>query len=72
MRTTSIFIAIIIGFISGFILGIVISEWMGIYGMAALNQPIGIKFLPYVIAVIFAALASVIDYKSNNKKGRVR
>ncbi|MFD2044193.1 DUF5957 family protein [Ornithinibacillus salinisoli] len=58
------FIAIIVGLIGGFFLGIALSSFIGIFGMLAFDQAMGIKFLPYFTAIICAVLIPIIDHKS--------
>lgn len=62
-----IFIAIIVGLVGGFVLGIALSSFVGIISMGLLDEPIGIKYLPYYTSILCAALVPVIDAKS--KKG---
>ncbi|MUK89403.1 hypothetical protein GMD78_13625 [Ornithinibacillus sp. L9] len=61
------FIGVIVGIIGGFILGIALSSFIGIFGMVVFNQAMGIKYLPYLTAIICAVLVPIIDQKSKNK-----
>lgn len=63
-----IFVAIIIGLIGGFILGVALSSFLGIFGMTVLNQPLGIKYLPYITAFICAIVLPVLEYKKQVKQ----
>ncbi len=60
-----IFLAILAGLIGGFMIGIALSSSIGIMGMLFLNQPIGIKYLPYFTALICAMIAPAIAYKTS-------
>jgi Family of unknown function (DUF5957) len=62
------FTAILLGLFGGFILGIALSSVIGIVSMTVINQPFGIKYLPYVTAVICAVAVPVMDQKSVQKK----
>jgi len=62
-----IFIAIFVGLVGGFVLGIALSSFIGIVSMRLLDEPIGIKYLPYYTSILCAVLLPVIDAKS--KKG---
>ncbi|CAG9620436.1 DUF5957 family protein [Sutcliffiella rhizosphaerae] len=57
------FIAIIVGLVGGFILGIVLSSIIGIFGVYVLGQPMGIKFLPFYMAILCGIVLPVIEYK---------
>lgn len=59
-----IFIAIMVGLTGGFLLGIALSSFIGILGMFLFNEPIGIKYLSYVTAIICAIVVPVIDQKT--------
>ncbi|MCU9595739.1 DUF5957 family protein [Caldibacillus thermolactis] len=63
-----IFIAIIVGLLGGFILGVALSSFLGIFGMTMLNQPIGIKFLPYYTALLCAIVLPILEYRKVIKK----
>ncbi|WP_175991507.1 DUF5957 family protein [Bacillus sp. Marseille-Q1617] len=65
MRT---FTAILLGVFGGFILGIALSSVIGIVSMTVFDQPFGIKYLPYVTAVICAVAVPLMDQKSVEKK----
>ncbi len=49
-------LAIIVGVFGGFISGVALSSFIGIVGFMLLNEPIGIKYLPYFTAVLGAIL----------------
>ncbi|WP_066186970.1 DUF5957 family protein [Gracilibacillus timonensis] len=63
MRTM---LAIIIGIVGGFIVGIALSSLIGIIGMTVFGVPLGIKFLPYYMAVICAVLVPIVDSRRKN------
>lgn len=52
-------LAVFMGGIGGFILGIVLSEFIGVFGMILFNEPIGIKFLPYFTALLCAIVVPI-------------
>lgn len=63
MRT---FLTILVGLLGGFVIGIALSSMIGIFGMLFLNEPIGIKFLPYFTALLCAIIVPMIEQKSRN------
>ena len=63
-----LFLAVIVGIIGGFILGIALSSMIGILGMAIFQEPLGIKYLPYLTAILCAILVPIMDRKSHNKR----
>ncbi|MGD6846898.1 DUF5957 family protein [Rossellomorea aquimaris] len=65
MRT---FAAIILGLIGGFVLGIALSSVIGIISLGLFNQPFGIKYLPYITAVVCAFLVPMMDVRSLKKE----
>ncbi|MDA3129439.1 DUF5957 family protein [Aliibacillus thermotolerans] len=64
MRT---FLTILVGLLGGFVIGIALSSMIGIFGMLFLNEPIGIKFLPYFTALLCAIIVPMIEQKSRNR-----
>jgi hypothetical protein len=64
-----VFAAVLLGLLGGFAVGIALSSVIGIVSMGVFNQPVGIKFLPYFTAVVFAVLVPVMDQKSVKKRG---
>ena len=63
-----VILGIIVGIIGGFILGIALSSFIGIFGMVFFEQPMGIKFMPYVISFICAIAVPYMDSKTMKEK----
>ncbi|MBW8351270.1 hypothetical protein K0H71_17775 [Bacillus sp. IITD106] len=63
-----IFTSILAGVVGGFILGIALSSMIGTFGMVFLNQPIGIKFLPYITALLCAIVVPMWSKKDKAVK----
>jgi len=57
---------VIVGLIGGFILGIALSSCIGVFSYYVLEEPFGIKFLPYFTSIIGGIVIPIIDKK--NKK----
>jgi hypothetical protein len=53
--------AALLGLIGGVVAGVVISEIIGIVGFLVFDSAVGIKYLPIYLAILFAALAPVVD-----------
>ncbi|PWA11927.1 hypothetical protein DCC39_08285 [Pueribacillus theae] len=66
-------LAVFTGAIGDFILGIVLSGFIGVFGMFLFDEPIGIKFLPYFTAFLCAIVVPIWTNKkipkSFNHKG---
>jgi putative Ca2+/H+ antiporter (TMEM165/GDT1 family) len=54
MRTLGV---ALLGVLTGLIAGLIASEVIGIAGVLLLHQELGIKYLPLILAAVFAALA---------------
>ncbi|WP_249315662.1 DUF5957 family protein [Bacillus sp. FJAT-49711] len=63
-----LFSAIFISVIGGFILGIALSSIIGIFSVIFLNQPIGIKYLPFYTALLCAVVVPIWHNKVNTVK----
>lgn len=59
-----IFLGILVGLFGGFVLGIAISSFIGVLGMIVFNEPIGIKYLSYFMAILCAVAVPIIDQKN--------
>jgi hypothetical protein len=58
MRTI---LVILLALLAGFLAGLVLSEVIGIAGVLFFARPLGIKYLPVYLAVLFAGVAFVVD-----------
>ncbi|MCR2822295.1 DUF5957 family protein [Lederbergia panacisoli] len=61
-------ISIFVGIIGGLVLGIALSSMIGIFGIVFLNQPIGIKYLPFYTAILCAVVVPIWNNKVKTVK----
>ncbi len=55
MQRTSVILLAVVG---GFVTGLVLSQIIGILGFLTLDQAIGIRGLPVILALLFAGIAA--------------
>lgn len=66
MRTI---LVILLALGAGFLAGLVLSEFIGIAGVLLFARPLGIKYLPVYLAILFAGVAFIIDRILRRRSG---
>jgi hypothetical protein len=58
MRTVAV---TVVGLVTGLVVGILASALIGIVGLLAFDRLVGVRFLPVMVGVAFAAAAPLVD-----------
>ena len=66
-----ILILTLLAVLAGFFSGIVTSEIIGIIGVLGFGRAVGIKYLPFYLAILFAILANLADARARRKSKRL-
>ncbi len=60
----------VLGVLAGFVAGIVLSELSGIVGVVVFDRAVGMKFLPFYLAVAFAIVVPGLAGRSRRRTRR--
>jgi hypothetical protein len=59
---------LLLGALAGVLIGLVASEVIGVVGVVAFDRAVGIRYLPLILAPIFAAGAVLLDRRRDRSR----
>jgi hypothetical protein len=62
-----VFVIGVLGFLAGIVAGLVLSEVIGIIAYLLTGDKVGIKFLPFFLAIVLAIAAPLVDARRRRR-----